>query len=112
MIIGKYSNKVKGTRRRQTPELWISGPDLIDHEKYYAWQKHRAQAMYRNESYSITWEEWQKIWPTDLFLQRGRGSDDLCLMIIDRDLGWHYNNVTVLPRKEQLQRAREHRVRS
>jgi hypothetical protein len=111
-MIGKYTNKVKGTRRRQTPETWISGPDPIEHEKYYAWLKHRAQAKFRNEEHTLTWEDWQTLWPTDLFLKRGRGVDDLCVSIVNLEHGWHIWNVTICTRREHLQRAREYRDRS
>lgn len=113
-MIGKYTAPSKATKRtkRKTPERWISGPDPIEHEKYYAWQKHRAQAKFRGEDYSLTWEQWQTIWPTELFLKRGRGVDDLCVSLNNLEEGWHLWNVVVCTRKEQLKRNKEYRDRS
>lgn len=108
-MIGKYTGKIKGTGRRQTPEKWFSGPDPIEHEKYYAWQKHRAQANFRGEHHSLSWSDWQTLWPTDQFLKRGRKPDDLCLIMRDFDLGWTMHNVSVVTRREHLQRKRHDR---
>jgi hypothetical protein len=100
----KYLNKSRAIKRerRQTPEMWVSGPDPIVHDKYYAWLKHRAQARYRGEPYELTWEDWQAIWPTELFLQRGRSAEQLCLVQIDPDLGWIPSNVQVITRREYV----------
>lgn len=95
--------------RYRDPARWISGPDPIDHDKYYAWLKHRSQARYRNEDYEITWEEWQTIWPNELFLLRGRKLYDLCIARIDMDQSWNINNIVVHKRSEQLKRNKEFR---
>ena len=55
----KYIPQPKG---KTNPNKWISGPDPIDHDKYYAWQKHRAQARFRKEEYALSWEDWQLLW--------------------------------------------------
>lgn len=107
----KYATQIKGTGRRQTPELWKSGPDELEHDKYYAWAKHKAQAKFRNEEHTLTWEEWKSIWTNDLFEQRGRGADSLCLMQQDIRKGWHVDNVSIITRREHLKRAREYRAK-
>jgi len=86
----------KGRTRRQTPELWISGPDPIEHDKYYAWQKHRAQARFRGEEYELTWEEFQSIWPNELFLQRGRTRGSYSMIRLDNTQPWAIDNVEVV----------------
>lgn len=105
-------SRAKVRTKRKTPELWISGPDPIEHDKYYAWQKHKAQAKHRGEDYSLTWPEWQQLWPHDLFLRRGRGGQDLCISLVDLSEGWHIWNVVICTRQEHLQRAKEYRDRS
>ncbi len=97
--------------RYVNPDSWKTGPDPLTREKYYAWLKHRSQARYRNEDYSITWEEWQSLWSDDDFLKRGRSPDKLCLLKIDIEQGWHLNNVRVCLRKEQFDRNGEYRNR-
>ena len=94
---------------RPDPTKWLSGPDEIQHDKYYALLKHRAQARFRKESHSLTWEQWQDLWPHDLWFQRGRTKESLCLMQIDPEAGWHKNNVEVVTRHTYLKRAQEYK---
>lgn len=105
----KYINRSRATKRtrRTTPELWITGPDPVTHDKYYAWLKHKAQAKFRKEPHHITWEEWQSLWTQDLWLQRGRRADDLCLSRIDHLGEWSIDNVQIVTRREHLQRQGE-----
>lgn len=115
--IPKYKHKLLEEYKfpcgvREDPSRWIAGPDEIQHDKYYALLKHKAQAKFRGEDHSLTWEQWKDLWPNDKWLRRGRRGTDLCLSQIDRDLGWHYDNVHVIKRIEYLQRAKEYRDRS
>lgn len=115
----KYAPKVSsiknsyGKARRMFPTNWISGPDPVQHDMYYAWQKHRAQARYRKEDYELTWEDWQTIWanPVD-FLNRGRKPEDLTLTRIDDDGCWQLDNVQIMTRLEQLRKAMARKMRS
>lgn len=97
-----------GKPRRMFPDNWMSGPDPLMHDMYYAWQKHKAQARYRGEPYDLTWADWQEIWanPVD-FLNRGRRPDDLTLTRIDDFGAWTLTNVQVMTRLEQLRKARD-----
>ena len=110
----KYAPKKQSTTnsygkpRRMFPANWISGPDPLMHDMYYAWAKHRAQARFRNEAYALTWEDWQAIWANPMdFLNRGRRPEDLTLTRIDDDGAWDINNVEVMTRLEQLRKARD-----
>lgn len=87
---------------REKPNSWKSGPDWTDHQKYYAWLKHRSQATYRGEKHSLTWNQWQKLWPNDLWNQRGRAIDDVCLTRIDPTKSWNYKNCEIITRHEQF----------
>jgi len=90
------STKLRRTRK-QRPETWISGPDLVDHDKYYAWQKHKAQARFRGEEYALTWEDFQTIWPNELFVQRGRTRGCYSMIRLDTSKAWDISNVEVVP---------------
>lgn len=94
--------------RPQDPNSWISGPDLLQHEMYYAWSKHKSQAHYRKEQHDLTWADWQAIWhnPHD-FLSRGRQPDSLVLTRRDIEQGWTRDNVEIITRLEQLRRTAE-----
>lgn len=91
------------------PSKRMFGDDMMRREKYYAWLKHRAQRNFRKEEYNLTWEDWETLWPDDLFLKRGRGRDDLCLYKLDLQGSWELGNVEVGTRMEYLVRAREYK---
>lgn len=110
----KYTRQPKGGQtgdrgRNSDPDKWITGPDPITREKYYAWLKHRAQAHFRNEPYMLSWQDWQTLWSDSSFQQRGRRKTDLCLARIDHLGAWSMDNVIVCTRIEYLRRAAEYR---
>ena len=108
--MNKYIPPIKGTRvkgdgkpgRYSEPNKWVTGPDIQQREKYYAWLKHRAQAQFRKETYLLTWDDWQSLWPNELFEQRGRRNTDLCLSRKDYRKAWELNNCMVCSRVEHF----------
>lgn len=101
--------KPRGTNRPGRcldPDSWCTGPDPVRHDKYYAYLKHRSQAKYRKETHSLTWEQWETLWPNDLWSQRGRSADSLCLQQIETGEGWHISNVEIVTRRQHLQNKR------
>lgn len=101
----KYVPKSRN-KRKTDPNNWISGPDPLTHDKYYAWLKHKAQAKFRHEIHELTWEDWQQLWPNELFEKRGRKSDDYCICLIDEYDGWVLGNVEVTSRLEHLRKMK------
>lgn len=107
----KYYTNIKGTKKKgdgqpgryPTPEVWISGDDPIEHDKYYAYLKHRAQALYRKEQYDLSWEDWRQLWPLDQWLKRGRHKDQLTMYRLDKDQPWHPQNVVICTQQEKGQ---------
>ena len=110
----KYANYVstrikgqcKGGGNAVNPERWIHGSDIITRDKYYAFLQHKAQARFRKEDYQLTFDDWQELWPIDLWLQRGRNADGLCLSRHDFEDGWSVENVDVMSRREHLKKKR------
>lgn len=101
---------VKGTRAtgrhaagKPRPHVWVSGPDPVVHKKYLTWLQQRNQANFRKEEWDLTFEQWCGLWG-DLWVQRGRGSDQYCMTREDLDGPWDNKNTIVILRKEQLQR--------
>lgn len=88
-----------------------SSPQGQERERYYAWAKHRSQAHYRNESYSLSSEDWNLLWTEELWQQRGRHTDSIVLSRIDPLLPWSRNNVEFITRREQLRRSGQMRRR-
>lgn len=110
----KYIPKLKGNTdpskgKVSDPSHWKTGPDPLTREKYYAWLKHRCQARFRNQLYDLTWEQWQCLWTDDLYAQRGRKKQDLCISRVDMRLGWCIDNVDIISRDQQLKREGAHR---
>jgi len=94
--------------RYSEPEKWVTGPDPLRHEKYYAYLKHKSQAQYRNEEYKLTWAEWEAIWiDDDVWFSRGRGRNDICLAKLDRSKPWEWDNVSLMKRIDYLRMPRE-----
>lgn len=95
------------------PHVWLVGPDPRRHAQYHAYLVHRAQANYRNEGHELTFEQWETIWNTDsAWENRGRGSDNVCMIRMIDDKPWAEGNVIVVSRKEQLFIQSQNRVRA
>lgn len=91
-----------GPGRRVNPNDWSTGTDPVRHEKYYAYLKHRCQAKFRKEQHSLTWEQWEQLWPDHLWAQRGRSIDSLCLQQIEPGAGWHEHTVEIVTKKQHF----------
>lgn len=99
-----------GKRGRVYPHTWITGPDPIRHEKYYAYLRHRAQAHFRGEPYDLTFDQWLAFWPNELWPLRGKSRECLCITMTDPELGWTESNCEIVTRLEQLQRQARGRI--
>lgn len=95
--------KNNGLGPKIDPNSWIAGPDPVQRDKYYGWLRHKSQASYRGETYTITWEDWQKLWPNDLWFQRGKRSECVILVRLDPDGDWDMSNVTTCLMKDKGQ---------
>ena len=83
------------------PHQWKSGPDPLAHDQYYAWLKHRSQAMYRKEAHELTFEQWQTIWNTDdNWSKRGNRSESVVLTRYDKEQPWNVDNCHIKNRKQ------------
>lgn len=102
-----YPLPIKNTRRPRTE--WISGPDPLIRDKYYAFLKHRSQAHYRRESYELDFEDWLEFWTDSNWQRRGRKGDSLCLIMRDPDFGWCRENCVVTTRRECARRIGQRR---
>ena len=107
----RYKYAKPAVKRRARPEQWITGPDPLTHEKYYAWHKHRSQARYRGEDYELTFEHWQQIWHNDeQFLNRGKTRECFVLTRKDPEGPWSMENCEIVTRYEQLCRNMAEKV--
>jgi len=109
----EYKYAKPAAKRKPRPNTWLSGPDPLTHEKYYAWLKHKSQANYRGEAHELTIEQWLEIWKNDeQFLNRGKQSDNWVLTRIDTDGAWSVSNCEIITRYDQLCRNMAEKIRA
>jgi len=87
------------------PTVWMH-PDPDIHKKYTPYQRMKAQAHYRGEEFSLTFEQYCEFWTEDRWQCRGRGISDLCMSMRDLEKGWHYDNIEIILRRDQLKKTR------
>lgn len=99
--------KIKRGRKGPRPHVWKCGDDEYKHSMYEPWMKARAQANFRKETWTLTFEEYYDLWKED-WNHRGRGSDDICMTRKDVDGAWDKKNTILMTRKEHLKRCGKH----
>lgn len=101
----KYKYATPAKTRKPRPNTWITGPDELTHEMFYAWHKHRSQARYRKEDYDLTFDQWLILWSNpEQWNNRGRQKTCWCLTRKDVAKSWSIDNCEVITRYDQLLR--------
>ena len=90
--------------RGEKPHRWVCGPDPELHKMYSPCLKAKAQAMYRGEEWTLTFEEFAELWKGQ-WQFRGRDTDDLCMTRTDIQKGWHRDNCEIVTRREANARS-------
>lgn len=103
-MAGKPGARLTGLHARglERPHVWCTGPDPIRHEMYHPWQMAKAQAKFRGEEFTLTFDEYYDLWIKDWHL-RGRKSDDMCMTRFDESQGWTKKNTIIINRKQHFQ---------
>lgn len=83
------------------PESWLSGPDEFRHSLYIPWLKAKAQANFRKEEWTLTFDEWFEMWKDSWHL-RGRAAEDICMTRYDSGGAWSADNTILMTRREHL----------
>ena len=100
-----YKRTIKPNSR---PYRWITGPDLQTHLQYRAYVQQRNQARWREETWTLTLEQYQQLW-ADHWAQRGRLSTSYMMTRINADLPWDRTNCCVITRQQHGQRQADMR---
>ena len=99
---------IKTKRPNSRPYRWITGPDLQTHLQYRAYVQQRNQARWREETWTLTLEQYQHLW-TEHWAERGRTSQSYMMTRIDADLPWDRTNCCVITRQQHGQRQADMR---
>jgi len=95
-----------GRPKGLAPWAWIY-PDPFDHDRHRKWHLARAQANHRGEGWELSIEEWFELWTPDLWSKRGRGTNDLCMVRLDKSLPFRMDNVKIVTRYWQVCRNKK-----
>ena len=82
-------------------------PDRVLMAQHLAYGRMKAQANYRNEQWEYTLNAWIDQW-RPYWSQRGRGSDQYCMIRLDYALPWRQDNTSIVT---NLIRLRENQQR-
>lgn len=78
-------------------------PDRFDRVRNKAWNRSRTQARFRGEPWELSFADYRDFWNTEeIWAQRGRGTDDLCMTRIDDELPWSRSNCCLITRINHL----------
>jgi hypothetical protein len=98
--------------RGPRPQIWRTGPDPVLHKKYLIWLQQRNQAQWREEGWTISFEEWLAMWTeSGQWDNRGRERGCYCMSRRDWSLPWTVENAHIVTREQhsrmqgQAQRA-------
>jgi hypothetical protein len=95
---------------KERPQMWVIGSDAgsYKHSMYHPWQKAKAQAVFRGEVWSLSFEDFYELWKND-WDNRGRDSTNVCMTREDYDGEWSKENTILMTRTEHLKRQNRHR---
>lgn len=89
--------KSKGGRRPGPRPDLQTYPGLL-WEQRLSYLRMRAQAKYRNEPFTLPWEDYLRMWEGQWF-NRGSMKGSLCLSRKDWTQGWTTDNVEIVTRE-------------
>lgn len=106
-MVGKKGQRLTGRHARGVPRphVWKIGSDAGEykHSMYHPWQMSKAQAIFRDEGWDLTFDEYYELWKDD-WNNRGRKSENMCMTRLDPDLPWTKTNVMIVQRVEHLRK--------
>lgn len=77
--------------------------DPFDVDRCLKFNRARTQARFRGEQWTMTFEDWNEFWPTpEIWSQRGRSGDRLCLTRRDPTGPWSRENCCRILRSDQV----------
>lgn len=97
------TKRKRGGPKGPRPYIWKSGPyDEYKHSMYHPYLLSRAQANFRGEEFTLSFEEYYELWK-EHWNNRGRQPENMCMTRRDPDGAWDCKNAYIITRKEHLQ---------
>jgi len=83
------------------PQTWVTGPDPVEHKKYRVFVQQKNQAQWRDEGWTISFEDWKRLWrESGQWENRGRERGCYCMTRLDWSTSWTLDNVVIITREE------------
>lgn len=92
-------------KHKPMPQKW-KYKDAFRHARHIPFLRQKSQAVFRGESWTLTFEEFCDLWPDDIWSLRGNKKHCMCMTMKNHQLGWHKDNVMVVTRQECVSRNR------
>ena len=90
-------------REGPRPQCWKYADPMM-HAKHIPFLRMKCQATFRGEVWTLTFDEFLSYWTDELWAQRGRTKDSLCLSRIDQKGVWSNDNVEICKRLKMLKK--------
>lgn len=76
--------------------------DEFQTKRNIAWNRARAQAHFRGETWTLSFEDFCTLWNEDRWPLRGRKITSLCMSRLDPERGWSRENTVLISRDLHL----------
>ena len=99
---GEYNPRApRPEARGPRPQSWVTGPDPVEHKKYRTFIQQRNQAQWREEEWTITFEQWKQLWDqSGQWDNRGRERSCYCMTRRDVLEPWTADNAVIITREQ------------
>lgn len=99
---GEYDPRAPRPHMRgPRPHMWVTGPDPVEHKRYRTWIQQKNQAQWREEGWTISYEDWKRLWDeSGQWDNRGRARSCYCMTRRDITEPWSVDNVMIITREE------------
>jgi hypothetical protein len=88
------------------PYAWIY-KDPVDHWRHRSFLRSRSQAWFRKEGWELSIEDYFDLWQPELWAQRGRQPEQLCMVRRDVTQPWSKDNCLIVKRYWQMIRGKQ-----
>ena len=81
--------------------------DEFRYERNMPYLRQKAQAVFRGETWILAFEDWCNLWTPERWVNRGKGTDQLCMTRIDLDGPWSVENSIIMVRYDSIIKTKQ-----